>query len=338
MRVALSPFRQTLLHVVALIGCFTALLASLIALTQNDLKRVLAYSTISQLGYMFLGLGIGSLTGIIFAMFHLFTHAFFKALLFLGAGSVMHAMGGVVDMRRFSGLRRIMPTTCWTFLFGCLALSGIIPFAGYWSKDGIPGYALYEPSGQEHGSQIGVPSRLAVGRNSFHQILYWTATPPPCLTAFYTFRAFFLTFCGPERVPPEAGHHAHESPRSMTVPLIVLAVFAFCVGWLFKTPFRDFLVRTPSLCATWIKNPEGPESAHDFVAAVSTVAALAGIGLAAFLYLGEATQAAWLAAKFKPLYELSYRKFFFDPIYDWLVVRPLAGLAAICNWAGPMGG
>ncbi len=131
--------------VVAAIGGFTALLAGLIAITQTDLKRVLAYSTISQLGYMFLGLGTGTLLGIVAGMFHLFTHAFFKALLFLGAGSVMHAMGGVIDMRRFGGLRRLMPITCWTFFIGCLALAGLFPFAGFWSKDEILAPCMTEP-------------------------------------------------------------------------------------------------------------------------------------------------------------------------------------------------
>jgi NADH-quinone oxidoreductase subunit L len=124
-------------YVVAALGCFTALMAAIIALTQTDLKRILAYSTISQLGYMFLGLGVGTLLGITAGMFHLMTHAFFKALLFLAAGSVMHAMGGVIDVRRFGGLRKRLPITHWTFLFGCLALAGIVPFAGFWSKDAI---------------------------------------------------------------------------------------------------------------------------------------------------------------------------------------------------------
>ena len=129
-----SPDAQ---EVVSTIGGFTALFAALIALTQTDLKRILAYSTVSQLGYMFLALGTGSQLGVTAGMFHLFTHAFFKALLFLGAGSVMHAMGGVIDIRQFGGLRRKMPITHWTFLIGCLALSGIVPFAGFWSKDAI---------------------------------------------------------------------------------------------------------------------------------------------------------------------------------------------------------
>ena len=316
-------------HVVALIGCFTALLAGLIALTQNDLKRVLAYSTISQLGYMFLSLGIGSVAGIFFGMFHLFTHAFFKALLFLGAGSVMHAMGGVVDMRRFSGLRRIMPTTCWTFLFGCLALSGVWPFAGFFSKDGILA-TLYEQG--DAGGKATVLGIAWLREGQFYQALYWTASFTALLTAFYTFRAFFRTFYGPLKVPHEAGHHAHESPRSMTVPLMILAFCALVVGFVLKNPFHNFLILTPSLAASWLPEAVEKESIEHFVAMTSTLIAVAGIGAAAFLYLGEESQAAWLARKLRPLYWLSHGKFFFDPIYDWLVIRPLRALAAVCYW------
>ena len=164
-------------HVVAVIGGFTALLAAVIALTQTDLKRILAYSTISQLGYMFLGLGAGTLLGITAGMFHLFTHAFFKALLFLGAGSVMHAMGGVIDIRRFGGLRRRLPVTHWTFLVGCLALAGVFPFAGFWSKDAIlvavaRAGGLRRDARALRGSSISPRSLTAF------------------LTAFYTFRAY----------------------------------------------------------------------------------------------------------------------------------------------------
>src|SRR5262249_31784381 len=169
-----SPDAQ---HVVAAIGMTTAAIGGIIAVTQTDLKRVLAYSTISQLGYMFLGLGVGTLAGISAGMFHLFTHAFFKALLFLGAGSVMHALGGVIDMRRFGGLRRLMPTTHWTFLFGCLALAGVIPFAGFWSKDAILA-AVYQRAHDE----------------ILYEVCYWGAWAVAFLTAFYTFRGFFLTF------------------------------------------------------------------------------------------------------------------------------------------------
>ena len=216
------------------IGCVTAAIGGVIALTQTDLKRVLAYSTISQLGYMFLGLGVATLAGITAGMFHLFTHAFFKALLFLGAGSVMHAMGGVIDMRRFGGLRRLMPITHWTFLFGCLALAGVFPFAGFWSKDAILAAVLREgPRTRPLYRLRSIGSRLVTA----------------FLTAIYTFRAFFLTFYGHERMPHEAGHHAHESPPSMTVPLVILAVCALVVGAYFEWTggFADFWPHTPSL-------------------------------------------------------------------------------------------
>ncbi len=316
-------------HAVALIGCFTALLAALIALTQNDLKRVLAYSTISQLGYMFLSLGIGWLPGIIFGMFHLFTHAFFKALLFLGAGSVMHGMGGVVDMRKFSGLRRIMPITCGTFLVGCLALAGVWPFAGFWSKDGI--LATVFERGQAGGTTP-VFGIAGLTDAAFHQSLYWVGLATALLTAFYTFRAFFATFYGPERIPEEAGHHAHESPRTMTVPLIILAVCAALVGFLLLSSFGDFLRFTPSLASKMVPAGETSEAIHNQVAVTSTLVALAGIGVAAFFYLGDRSHVDRLARWLAPLYELSYGKFFVDLIYDWLVVKPLRALAWICYW------
>ena len=173
---------------VALIGGFTALLGGLIALTQTDLKRILAYSTISQLGYMFLGLGTGTVLGATAGMFHLFTHAFFKALLFLGAGSVMHAMGGVVDIRRFGGLRRILPVTHATFLVGCLALSGFPLLSGFFSKDLIL-VAVHERAAES-------------GSTGLYQWLYWSAALTALLTAFYTFRAFFSTFYGQKQIPP----------------------------------------------------------------------------------------------------------------------------------------
>jgi len=296
---------------VAVIGTLTALMAGIIAMTQNDLKRVLAYSTISQLGYMFLGLGVATLPGICAGMFHLFTHAFFKALLFLGAGSVMHAMQ-TIDMRRFSGLRRLMPVTHWTFLFGCLALAGVFPWAGFWSKDAI--LAAAHMRGEE---------------SNLYAVLYWSGMVTAFLTALYTFRGFFLTFYGPERVPPEAGHHAHESPSQITVPLVILAICAFGVGAYFETThgFVDYLLRTPSLAFSGL--PEAGE-VHEFhldVALFSTAVAVSGVGLAAFLYLGDQRQAAWLASAFRPLYNLSYGKFFFDQIYNVIFIWPLWLLA-----------
>jgi len=320
-----SPTAQ---QVVAVIGCFTALLAALIALTQADLKRILAYSTISQLGYMFLGLGAATLLGITAGMFHLFTHAFFKALLFLGAGSVMHAMGGVIDVRQFGGLRRLMPVTHWTFLFGCLALAGIFPFAGFWSKDIILA-AVHQRAGGGEASTL-------------YLVLYYTAMFTAFLTAFYTFRAYFLTFFGEERIPKEAGHHAHESPRAMTVPLMILAVCALGVGAYFELThgFANFLEQTPSVAyLAAASHAAGPEAAaeggsHLGVAVVSSIVALSGIVLAALLYLGKDALLAALARVMGALglYRLSHGKFFFDEIYDRLVVGPLRGIAQVSYW------
>ncbi len=308
-----SPDAQ---HVVALIGAITAAMAGFIAMTQTDLKRVLAYSTISQLGYMFLGLGVGTLAGITAGMFHLFTHAFFKALLFLGAGSVMHAMGGVIDMRQFGGLRRLMPRTHWTFLFGCLALAGVVPFAGFWSKDAIMA-AVHEKA---HDTPL-------------YGTLFYVGLATALATATYTFRAFFMTFYGPERVPHEAGHHAHESPPAMTVPLMVLAVCSLLVGMYFELThgFANFLGRTPSLAfealrETW---PHEKHVMHFDVAAISTAVAAIGVGLAAYLYLGDASQVEWLTNRLRPLYLLSLGKLFIDQIYQVLFVWPLRLLATV---------
>jgi NADH-quinone oxidoreductase subunit L len=308
-------------NVVSIIGGFTALLAGLIAITQTDLKRVLAYSTVSQLGYMFLSVGTGTRLGIVAGMFHLFTHAFFKALLFLGAGSVMHAMGGVIDMRYFGGLKKLMPTTRWTFVVGCLALAGVIPLAGFWSKDEILA-ALYEKAHDaDHAGQT-VQAAL-------HNGLYWLALFAALLTAFYTFRAYFMTFHGDEQIPREAGHHAHESPASMTVPLIILAACSVVVGVLFGPThqFSEFLSRTPSVSFEAI--PATEPALHYQIVVQSTVAALLGIGLAAFFYLGERREAESLANLFRPLYRLSRGKFFFDELYTVFIVWPLRVVALL---------
>jgi NADH-quinone oxidoreductase subunit L len=339
--------------VVACTGAFTALLAGLTALTQNDLKRVMAYSTVSQLGYMFLGLGTGLLSGITGGMFHLFTHAFFKALLFLGAGSVMHAMHHVIDMRRFSGLRHIMPWTHKTFWCGCLALAGVFPFAGFFSKDMILG-AVHDRAHDHEATYHAV-----------YHILYFSGIFTAFLTAFYTFRALFLTFFGPLRTPAEA-HHPHESPRSMTLPLVVLAVCALAVGAFVETSHAyTFLWRTPSLsvgkvgtdAAALLQEHHGL-TMHMDVAAMSSVVALAGIGLAAFMYLGKRTEAEQIAEitstrKGLWLYQLSLNKFYFDELYAFFIVWPLRGLAALsyfvdryiidalvnlCGWVPRVGG
>ena len=334
----MSPTAQL---VVSCIGGFTALVAGLIALTQFDLKRVLAYSTVSQLGFMFLALGVGTFSGITAGMFHLFTHAFFKALLFLGAGSVMHAMGHIIDMRQFSGLRRLMPYTHWTFLCGCLALAGIVPFAGFWSKDSILGAVhdkvhelehLAHPHAGEHqpaesasdkpvNGPLAALSHEQLARFALvYNVLYYSALFTAFLTAFYTFRAFFMTFYGEEKIPPQAGHHAHESPPLMTGPLIVLAFCAVLIGaiWLRNGASTNILANyigtTPSLATglvatTRLAHPEF----HLSVAAISTVVAGSGILLAIYLYLGVTTQVDFL----RGVFELRGVERFTDP--QWVL-------------------
>jgi len=308
---------------VSAVGALTAILGATIALTQTDLKRVLAYSTISQLGYMFLALGAGGFGAVVAGMFHLFTHAFFKALLFLAAGSVMHAMGGVIDVRRLGGLRRLMPTTHWTFLFGALALAGVVPFAGFWSKDAILTVV------QERSHQGGA---YALAYQSLLGISVLTAL----MTSIYTFRAFFLTFYGPQRVPHEAAGHAHESPPSMTLPLVVLALFSLGVGAAVEMRHADvseFLGSTPSLAAAFGQATEEHGAlAHLDVMITGTAAAVLGIVIAAFLYLGSASRAEWLAEHFRLLYRLSYSKLFVDQIYQVLFVWPLWLLALFSAW------
>jgi proton-translocating NADH-quinone oxidoreductase chain L len=346
----LSPVAQL---VVAGIGAFTALLAALIALTQTDLKRVLAYSTLSQLGYMFLALGSGIVHGehqlatfaVVAAIFHLFTHAFFKALLFMSAGSVMHGMGGIIDMRRFGGLHRVMPQTHATFLCGALALSGFPLLSGFWSKDKILGTTF--AASEMHGSYA-----------TFYLVLFVSAMLTAFLTAFYTFRAYFMTFWGPERIPEEAFSHAHgghghgddhghdthhpapapvptagahdhtglslESPWVMTVPLFILAFCSVFMGMILDPSewFAHFLEKMPGL-------PKAPEHGLDLtLMSISGTVALLGIVLAYVMYIQQPAWPGQLARYIKPLYELSYNKFHFDEIYAACIVIPLAMVAA----------
>ena len=199
----MAPLTQT---VIAIIGISTALIAATIALKQNDIKKVLAYSTVSQLGYMFVGLGVGAYTG---AVFHVMTHAFFKALLFLGAGSVIHAMGGEQDMRNMGGLKKYMSITHITFLLGCLAIAGMPPFSGFFSKDEILAAAFAQ-----------------------QPILWIAGVVGALLTAFYMFRLYAMTFHGQFRGTHDQQHHLHESPAAITIPLIILAILAVVGGWI----------------------------------------------------------------------------------------------------------
>jgi len=203
----MSPVTQT---VVAIVGLSTAILAATIALKQNDIKKVLAYSTVSQLGYMFLALGVGAYTG---AVFHVMTHAFFKALLFLGAGSVIHAMGGEQDIRNIGGLKKYMSVTHITFLLACLAIAGMPPFSGFFSKDEILA-AAYNSNGKG-----GV-------------VLWGLGVLTAIMTAFYMFRLYAMTFLGKFRGTHEQEHHLHESPKAMTIPLIILAILSVIGGWI----------------------------------------------------------------------------------------------------------
>jgi NADH-quinone oxidoreductase subunit L len=306
--------------VVACIGAVTALFAATIALTQFDMKRILAYSTLSQLGYMFLGLGVGAFDS---AIFHLFTHAFFKALLFLGAGSVMHAMAGVIDIRRFSGLARGMKITAITFWIGGLALAGFPLLAGFWSKDEIVHAALY-------------------GSTPW---LGWVALVTALLTAFYTFRMIFMAFHGPERLP-RGVEHAHESGPWMTIPLVVLSVGAIFAGYAGVTfasggflgvfephgAFHTFL--HPVFGAAQLKLAAGhAEAAHAGGHALmswSAVISAVGIVSAAYVYLRQPVLAHVTSVSAGPLYRLFFNKYFVDEAYGRVIVRPLWSLGGLC--------
>lgn len=322
----LSPDAQI---VVSLTGGLTAILAAFFALAQHDLKRVLAYSTVSQLGYMFMALGAGGAVAanlvVTAAVFHVFTHAFFKALLFLASGSVMHAMGNVIDMRKFGGLRHLMPVTHITFLCGAAALAGVPLLSGFWSKDLIIDM-IYQAG--EHGGT----------HAALYGIVFITALVTAFLTAFYTFRAYFLTFWGPLKTPPEAGHHAHESPLILLLPLIVLACGAVLVGIAvepFTHGFSNLLAKTPSvlLANEAMHVEESATHAHfDFMlAGISIALSLTGIALAWWFYR---TGTETVPAPLKSTWRLSENKLYVDEIYGGLIVKPaeiLAVLSRFCD-------
>jgi NADH-quinone oxidoreductase subunit L len=304
------------MHVVGAIGGVTAISAALIGLVMTDIKRVLAYSTISQLGYMLLALGVGAYVA---AIFHLFTHAFFKALLFLGSGSVNHTTN-TFDMRLMGGLRRFMPYTFATFVIGSLSLSGVFPFAGFWSKDEILGDAW-----------------------AHERYLFWIAFITIALTAFYMFRAIFLTFEGDYHgggVPEEEGHgedrHGppHESPAVMTLPLVVLAVPALLAGFAnvsFLGKGMEHLL-AGALPSTLADGVEAPKF-HWWIAITSTALALGGIALAWLIYYAQVVPASALQRLFRPVHALLENKYYLDVIYErvivgWLFYGVLAGTLA----------
>jgi NADH-quinone oxidoreductase subunit L len=319
------------LSVVAIIGAATALFAATIALVQTDIKRVLAYSTISQLGYMFLGCGVAAYSA---AVFHLMTHAFFKALLFLAAGSVIHGLGGEQDMRKMGGLRKKLPVTFWTMTAGVIAIAGIWPFAGFFSKDAI----LYEAF--QHGS--------------LGKALYVVGLVTALLTSFYMFRLWYLTFLGESRADNveehgaavhahsdtklvlEAEHHhePHESPWSMLGPLVILGILSLCGGWIGIEHFGAYLapvvgsVTDPALEA-------GGKSLDYILSGVAVATALLGLLIAHTFYFRKNDRAAKLAAAFSGPYNVLVHKYWIDEIYSALIVTPLTlGSRYILGWVG----
>ncbi len=319
---------ETMMLIVALVGGFTAIFAASMGLVSNDIKRVLAYSTVSQLGYMMLALGVGAYA---FAIFHLFTHAFFKALLFLGSGSVNHA-SGTFDMRFMGGLRRHMPWTYAAFFIGSLALAGIFPTAGFWSKDEILSSAFHS------GSDVGT-------------LVYALGLITVFLTAFYMFRALFMTFHADFRGgadaeakqsdDPDSLHlgsvSLHESGWTMVAPMVVLAVLAAIAGFAFN-PLVDLVV----VPAHWFAHFMGEGSVaveipkfDTTLAAVSSAAAVAGIFTAYMMYHRRAWSAEWVGARLAPLYTLLASKYYFDELYEDLLVRRLyyGGIARALDWA-----
>jgi NADH-quinone oxidoreductase subunit L len=299
------------LEIVAVIGCMTAFFAATVAVTQNDLKRMLAYSTISQLGYMFVGCGVGVFAA---GIFHLMTHACFKSLLFLAAGSVMHGLDGELDMRKMGGLRHKMKTTFITFFVATLAISGVPGLSGFFSKDEILA-AAYEGPLAKHW-------------------IYWLGAITAGLTAFYMFRALFLTFFGKSRLSPEAEHHVHESGSKMTTPLIILALFSILAGdvsWpkVFggSEAFDRFLDPVFKTSSDFLRASVPESGAQGFSAGALMIFALCFAGAAIlaawWLYLKNTSLPHRVAERFNGVYQLLIHKYYVDEIYNWLLVRPL---------------
>jgi NADH-quinone oxidoreductase subunit L len=300
---ALYTYSSSASQVVALVGALTAVFAATMALTQNDIKRVLAYSTISQLGYMFIGCGVGAYAA---GIFHLYTHAFFKSLLFLAAGSVIHALSGELDMRKMGGLRKHLPRTYPAFLIGAIAIAGVPFLSGFFSKDAILNAAFAE-----------------------RRYFVWAlGLAGAVMTAFYMFRLIFLTFHGEERFGAEARRHLHESPASMTVPLIFLAFFSVVAGYI---GLPEVVGKRANLFHRFLEPVIKPasEGAHLGLGTewglilASVAAALLGIFIAFLFYLKNPQTPHRLVAKFPRLYNLLYHKYYVDEVYGAVIVNPL---------------
>ncbi len=299
--------------VIAIVGAVTALYAATIATAQNDIKRVLAYSTISQLGYMFLACGVGAFAA---GIFHLMTHAFFKALLFMCAGSVMHALAGELDMQKMGGLRKYLPITFFTMFVGTLAISGVPLFSGFFSKDEI----LYRAFSSEHGSII----------------LWAIGLFAALLTAFYMFRLLFLTFYGKSRMNPDVERHVHESPKVMTVPLMILAVLALIGGYIGLPHalgggawFEKFLSPVFTFSHETAEAAGHQSYSIEYLLMIASIVA-AGIGiLAAYrFYISDPERPKSLAERFDGLYNAVLNKYYVDEFYNAVIVQPVVKAAS----------
>ncbi|QTN98644.1 NADH-quinone oxidoreductase subunit L [Brucella sp. 458] len=312
---------QTALLVVTIIGATTAFFAATVALVQNDIKRVIAYSTCSQLGYMFAALGVGAYGA---AVFHLFTHAFFKALLFLCAGSVIHAVSDEQDMRRMGGLRKLIPVTYWMMIIGTVAITGlgipgtVIGTAGFFSKD-----AIIEAVFASHNLASGYASTLLIVAALF--------------TSFYSWRLIFMTFFGKPRASAEVMHHVHESPPVMLVPLLILGIGAILAGVLFKELFfgHEYVEFWKGSLFTSTANQLLEEHHHVplWVKLSPFVAMVIGFVVAWIFYIRAPEMPKALAARHRGLYQFLLNKWYFDELYDFLFVRPARWLGRLF-WKG----
>ena len=310
----LSPmmeYSETALAVITIVGAATAFFAATIGMTQTDIKRVIAYSTCSQLGYMFFALGVSAYSA---AIFPLMTDAFFKALLFLGAGSVIHAMSDEQDMRKMGGIYRKIPFTYAMMWIGSLALAGVPFFAGFYSKDMILEAAY-------------------AAQSNLGYFAFWMGIAAALMTAFYSWRLLIVTFHGSPRASAEVMSHVHESPLVMTIPLLVLAVGAVFAGWLgYNTFVGDGMDAFWGSAILVLEGNNTVKAAHHvptWVKLLPIFVGIAGIALAYWIYMLRPGTADKIVAAFRPVYSFFFNKWYFDELYDWLFVRPALRLGRI---------
>jgi len=305
---ALSPVTM---EIIAVVGAVTAVFAATIGLVQNDIKKVLAYSTVSQLGYMFLAMGVAAFSA---GIFHLMTHAFFKALLFLGSGAVIHALNDEQDIRKMGGLKEYLPVTYKTFLIGAITIAGIPPFAGFFSKDEI----LWKTFSSEQGSWI----------------LFLLAISGAAMTAFYIFRLVTLTFEGEKRFNHHV--HPHEAPKSMTVPLIILAFLSIIggfVGFPHTSAIEEWLepVFSPAKYKL-LSGEQNGDLIEIILMIISAAIAVLGILTARWMYLKRSDIASLLIKRYPRIYKILLNKYYVDEIYDAAVVEPIVKMSDEVLW------